>query len=293
MPVSRAEAHAIAAMLGEVAVAELKPRFRRLAAGQVRTKTGPHDFVTDADEAAERALVGGFSRLLPGVPVIGEEAASADPGLLARIAGAERVLVVDPLDGTANFAAGLPLYCVMAALVERGAVVAAWIHDPVRADTAIALKGEGAWLADSHGHERPLRVAAPVAPSLMVAATSVRFLPPRLRALVGSRAGRIGNLVNLRCAGHEYRLLAEGHAHAVMYWRLLPWDHAPGSLIAAEAGACVRRFNGEAYDPTVHGGGLLVAPDAASWQALRDALIGPAGDAILRRAAALPAPHPR
>jgi len=291
MPPGRQTTADIAQFLAAVAARELMPRFRRLSAGQVRTKTGPHDLVTDADEAAEAALVAGFERLLPGVPVVGEEAASADPALLGRIAAAERVLVVDPLDGTANFAAGLPLFCVMAALVEQGRPVAAWIHDPIRGDTAMALAGGGAWIADAHGHERALAVSPAVAPALMAGAASLRFLPPRLRALVGSRIGRLGSLFNVRCAGHEYRLMAEGHIQFLLYWRLLPWDHAPGWLILTEAGGVARRLDGSAYAPTIHSGGLLAAPDAASWQALHDTLIGEAGTAVLRRMAALPGPR--
>jgi fructose-1,6-bisphosphatase/inositol monophosphatase family enzyme len=78
--------------------------------------------------------------------VVGEEATAADPAVLRRLPEAELAFVVDPVDGTANFAAGLPLFGCMATTMVRGEVVAAWIHDPLGDDTAIALRGEGAWI---------------------------------------------------------------------------------------------------------------------------------------------------
>ncbi|MCS6853181.1 MAG: inositol monophosphatase, partial [Elioraea sp.] len=152
----------VARALAEIAQAEILPRFTRLEAGEVRSKTGPHDLVTVVDEAAERAVEAALERLVPGVPVVGEERASADASLLAGIGAAEAVFVCDPLDGTANFAAGLPLFGTMLALIRRGEPVAAWIHDPIRRDTAIALRGEGAWIEDDHGRRRDLRVASAV-----------------------------------------------------------------------------------------------------------------------------------
>src|SRR4051794_14753313 len=92
-------------LLRDASRAEILPRFRNLAHGAVRMKTGPLDLVTEADEAAERRIEAGLRREFPGCVVIGEEAASADPSLLAELAGAELAFVVDPIDGTANFAA--------------------------------------------------------------------------------------------------------------------------------------------------------------------------------------------
>ena len=71
-----------------------------------------------------------------------------------------------------------------------------------------------------------------------------------------------------RCAAHEYRLLASGHAHFVVYSKLMPWDHLAGALIHAEAGGYAARFDGSAYLPSHAGGGLLVAPDKESWREL-------------------------
>lgn len=264
----------VAALLAAAAEAEIWPRFRNLAAGEVRAKTGPHDVVTAADEAAERVIGAALARMFPDVPVIGEEAASADPSLLARIGTAEAVFVCDPVDGTANFAAGMPLFGSMLALVRRGEPVAAWIHDPVLKDTAIALRGEGAWVQAADGARQDLRVAGPEPVARMSGAIGHRYLPPELAARVRPRLGVLGTGWDLRCAAHEWRLGASGKLHALFYWRLYPWDHAPGVLLHAEAGGYARRLDGAPYHAGAHTGGLLAAPDRACWEALKEALFG-------------------
>lgn len=125
---------------------EVMPRFRRLGGDDVRTKTGPSDLVTVADEAAERLIMQGLQRRFPGCVVIGEEAASGNPMLLDQLMEAELAFVVDPIDGTSNFAAGVPLFGMMTAVLARGEVVASVIHDPVCDGAAVAVRGEGAWL---------------------------------------------------------------------------------------------------------------------------------------------------
>ncbi|MDO9708642.1 inositol monophosphatase family protein [Paracraurococcus lichenis] len=265
----------VARLLRDAAMAEIMPRFRRLAAGAVRAKTGPLDLVTDADEAAERAIAAGLARRFPGCLVVGEEATAADPALLDRLCQADLAFVVDPVDGTANFAAGLPLFGSMAAAVVRGEVVAGWIHDPLGDDTAMALRGEGAWIEAPDGHRHDLRVAAPVPVAEMVGAFNWGYLPEPLKSRVTSRLPRIRASVTFRCAAHEYRMVAGGHAHALLYNRLMPWDHAPGWLLHREAGGYSARFDGSAYGPHVTGGGMIVAPDRASFEALRETLLDP------------------
>ncbi|OYV32064.1 MAG: inositol monophosphatase, partial [Acidocella sp. 20-61-6] len=133
------EIDAVVALLRAVAGAEILPRWRRLGAGDVRTKSGPLDPVTVADEAAERALTAGLNRLFPGDDVLGEEAVSKDFSRLERLKQPGRVWLVDPIDGTANFAAELPLFGVMAALVEADEVKAGFIYDPLGDDCAVAV----------------------------------------------------------------------------------------------------------------------------------------------------------
>jgi fructose-1,6-bisphosphatase/inositol monophosphatase family enzyme len=274
--IGAARAAEVASLLRDASRAEILPRFRRLAQGAVRTKSGPLDLVTDADEAAERLIEAGLHRLFPGCVVVGEEAAAADPAVMDRLADADLAFVVDPVDGTANFAAGLPLFACMAAAVVKGEVVAGWIHDPLGDDTAIALRGEGAWIADPDGRATAdLRVAAPVPLERMVGAISWSYLPAPLRAQVTARLPSFAGVVGFRCAAHEYRWAAGGHGHVLFYNRLMPWDHLPGWLLHREAGGFSARFDGSAYEPTHRTGGLICAPDRDSWEAVRHALLDP------------------
>jgi len=270
--ISAAQASDVAVLLRQAAQAEILPRFRRLAAGEVRAKSSAFDLVTEADEAAERLLSAGLARIFPQAAVLGEEAAAADPAALRLLEGQGLVLVLDPVDGTANFAAGAPLFGVMAAAVWNGEAIAAWIHDPMGDDTAIALRGEGAWIEAPSGHRADCRVAAPKALGAMLGAVSWGYMTPERKARVLPALARLGGTLNFRCAAHEYRLAATGGLHLLAYNRLLPWDHAAGVLLHAEAGGYSAQFDGRAYSPRVHQGGLLCAPDRASWAAALDAL---------------------
>jgi fructose-1,6-bisphosphatase/inositol monophosphatase family enzyme len=81
---------------------------------------------------------------------------------------------------------------------------------------------------------------------------------------------------SLRCAGLEYIRLAEGQIHFCLFTKLMPWDHAPGVLLHEEAGGHAAYLEGGPYDPArIDMSGLLMAPDATSWQALRDMLLAP------------------
>lgn len=273
--IDRTAAQDIDAILRAATRAEILPRFRRLTEGAVRAKTGPQDIVTDADEAAERHITAALQARFPGCLVVGEEAAEDDPSLLARIAAAPLSFMVDPVDGTSNFAAGLPLFGVMAAAVSHGRVIGAWIHDPLGDDTAMALAGQGAWIADAAGRRlAELRVADAKPVDAMVAAVSWRYLPQPQRGEVAARLPAFASVVGFRCSAHEYRALAGGHLDVLLYNRLKPWDHAPGWLLHQEAGGFAARFDRSGYDATTHDGGLILAPDEASWEAARAALLG-------------------
>lgn len=263
----------VVALVREAARAEVMPRFRRLGAGEVRAKTGPLDLVTEADEAAEARLTAGLGRLFPGCAVVGEEAAARDPGVLGRIGAADLAFAVDPVDGTMNFATGVHAFGVMVAAVAAGEVVGAVIHDPVGDDTALALAGQGAWVEAADGGRAGLRVAAPVPLADMAAMVSWRFMPEPRRGTVCGNLPRLAAAWDLRCAATHYRLVAAGHVHALVYERLLPWDHAAGWLLHWEAGGFSARFDGSGYRPAHTEGGLICAPDEASWRAVRDALL--------------------
>jgi fructose-1,6-bisphosphatase/inositol monophosphatase family enzyme len=264
----------ITEILAEAARDEVMPRFKALADGDVRMKSSEFDPVSAADEAAERLIAARLRASFPDALIVGEEAASADPALLDRLGDAPLAFVVDPIDGTRNFIAGLPLFGVMAAAIVQGEIVAGVIHDPVCQDTVSALRGEGAWLVREGHAARRLHVAPPVELSRMEAIVGTHFLPEPLRSTVLGNLPRLGSATWLRCAAHEYRMAAAGYCHVLFFNKLMPWDHAPGWLLHQEAGGYSAHFDGKPYKPVHTVGGLICAPDRASWEMVRDGLLG-------------------
>ncbi|WPZ33175.1 inositol monophosphatase [Thalassobaculum sp. OXR-137] len=271
----------LAATLTEVAEAEILPRWRNLAEGDIREKTGPTDLVTVADEAAERRLVELLPDLYPGSVVIGEESVEKDRSLLGRIDGDAPVWIVDPVDGTNNFAEGKDRFCVMVALAHRGETIASAIHQPVEKRTAVAARGEGAWML-AEGTRAPLRVAAAAGIEEMEGSFNFRFFPEEVRPGIRARANEMLGDRHYRrgCAGYDYIQLATGRWHYAVYWKKMPWDHAPGLLIHAEAGGYSACVDGTPYRPGKLGGGIIAAADEAGWQALRDQVVGPVPTAL-------------
>lgn len=257
-------------ILREAAQTEILPRFRRLDDSMVRQKTEAIDLVTEADEAAERAIKRDVEASVPGITFIGEESVAADPSLLDSLAGADLAVIVDPIDGTSNYAAGVPLFAVMASVVVKGETIAGVIYDPMGDDWVLAERGSGAWQKRPDGHATRLKVADSVPLGQMAGMSSVGFLPDDVRPQVYANHAKLRMASSYRCAGHEYRTFAAGHLHFVMFNKLMPWDHLAGVLISQEAGAHVARFDGSAYLPGHLDGGLLAASDEDAWQMLRD-----------------------
>src|SRR5256884_7584217 len=108
----------------------------------ITRKRGRANFATAADHAAERAIISRLSAYDPRIPVLAEE--SARKGLAA----AERLWVVDPIDGTLNFSRGLPFYCVLIGYAEDGKARAGAVHAPRTSATFVASEGAGATLTD-------------------------------------------------------------------------------------------------------------------------------------------------
>lgn len=255
-------------LVERVAAEEVLPRFRTLADEDIRRKRGG-ELVTVADEAAEARLTAALTDLLPGSVVVGEEAAAADPAVVARLSGLEPVWVIDPVDGTTNFSQGIGVFCVMLALICEGRTRAAWIHEPLAGRTAVAETGEGAWINGERLH-----VAAAKAPAEMRGILYAgSFGDPALIELVRARRGRVQALKSQRCAGAEYLRLVTAEMDFGLFTKLAPWDHAPGVLLHWEAGGIAWMLNGQPFDPVKPVEGLLLAPDEASWHALHETLL--------------------
>lgn len=258
----------LADKIRQAAWQEILPRFQEVRDLDVRAKADATDLVTVADEAAERFLKREIERMTPGALFVGEESASQDPGLLDRLDHVETAVVVDPLDGTANFVAGMPLFGVMAAVVRHGKPVAGVIYDPMGDDWVMAEQGGGAFLIRPGGTERRLVVSAPAPLPNMIGYVSTDFLPPAVKPDILARLAKARMFSSHRCAAHMYRAFAGGNGHFLMLDRLTPWDHLAGTLIATEAGAYVACLDGRPYGASKLTGALLAATDPDSWQVL-------------------------
>jgi fructose-1,6-bisphosphatase/inositol monophosphatase family enzyme len=246
--------------MAEAAERAILPRFRALAQHEVEEKT-PGELVTVADREAEALLTAWLAPLLPGSRVIGEEACAIDPRLIDSLSEGT-VWLVDPLDGTGNFAAGRPHFAVMVALLRDGATQAAWILNPLSGQLARAELGGGAWIGDHR-----LR-AIPQAPGAKLRGSIGRFMPDEMESDLAERL-RAGaeRLPGLKSAGVEYPMIGAGERDFAFYWRTLAWDHAPGVLFVNEAGGKAARPDGSAYEPAKAANGLLVAASPDRWDA--------------------------
>ncbi len=227
---------AVCALARTAARAELLPRFGRSAG--VRKDDG--SVVTAADLAMERRLAAELTRYWPQIPVLAEEMDPAAQRAALGTGGA--VWIVDPLDGTSNFAAGVPFFCVSLALVRGGRVHTAVVYDPVRDEGFAAVEGRGAWCGG-----QPLDCAARPAPPLAEAVAGVDF--KRLSADLAGRLVRAApyrSQRNFGAAALDWCWVAAGRYAVYLHGGQQLWDHAAGSLILAEAGGRACTLEGEA-----------------------------------------------
>lgn len=264
-------------IVASVAARVVLPRFGRLAAADISEKTSAYDVVTVADREAEKEITEAVLTLWPGTVIVGEESAGAEDVMREQL-GADQVVVIDPVDGTKNYACGLPLFAVMAGVLRRGKIVGGIIHDPLTGTSAVAEEGSGAWLRRPGERARRLRVAAPVPVGEMEAVVGRRIGDDPYALAIEANVAKFARHPWFRCGGHEYRLVASGEIHALCYQRLMPWDHVPGWLLHREAGGYSAHFDGTPYDAARMAGGLLCAPDESSWREIHSEVLSPSGE---------------
>tara|TARA_R110002020_G_scaffold34327_7_gene104509 strand:+ start:2273 stop:3100 length:828 start_codon:yes stop_codon:yes gene_type:complete len=257
----------------ETAQTEILPRFGAIAADAIRTKTAPDDLVTDADIGAERMLGERLDHLFPGIVIVGEEAVSDDRDILDKIGSTNLVAIIDPVDGTWNFAHGVPLFGSILAIVSKGQTVAGLIHYPVTGDFIVARRGQGAWHIARDGAQTRLAVAPPTPIEDMHGFVPLHMYSTQFQTELAPRVLRFSRTTTWRCSAFEYRMLATGAMSFCINAGLSPWDHAAGVLIHAEAGGYAALLSGERYVPTMTEGKLLLAPDELCWRAIRSALL--------------------
>jgi myo-inositol-1(or 4)-monophosphatase len=224
-------------------------------------KQNETDLVTDYDRRSEAYIVARLQESFPDHAVRGEEGARLN-------SGAEYEWLIDPLDGTTNFAHGLPIFSVVLALLHGGRPVVGVVYDPSRDELFTAVQGQGAFL-----NNQPLHVSArgPLARALLVTGFpyDVRTNPDNNLERFGHFAVRARAVRRLGSAAIDLAYVAAGRLDGYWEGRLNPWDVAAGTLLVREAGGRVTDYAG-APIPVPHTG--LVASNGVSHAEMLDVI---------------------
>ncbi|UHS61195.1 inositol monophosphatase [Agrobacterium vaccinii] len=260
--------------VADAGVNEIMPRFRNLSASDISQKTSVVDLVTEADILAEKRITAALLSRFAKAHIVGEEAYDADHSVIPALTSADLAFVIDPIDGTFNYASGFPAFGTLLAVTVKGETVAGIIHDPVMGDTIVAVKGAGATLKRKNGSEAKLRVAQSVSLSEMVGIFSWGHSFEERRPVIAANMTKAKMALSLNCSAHEYWLVTTGKLHFIGHEKLMPWDHLAGVLAHQEAGGYTAKFDGTPYRPGDLTGGILSAPDKESWKMLRREIVG-------------------
>jgi myo-inositol-1(or 4)-monophosphatase len=248
----------------------LDPRFlavgveAALAAGQIQRqffrkdfdiqKKGVIDLVTEADLAVEQDIRARLARHFPTHTVLGEEAAQSAPDGASPFRW-----IVDPIDGTTNFAHGLALFCVSIALEIEGRVDVGVIYEPIGDELFTAERGEGARV---NGRRMHVTSEASLIDSLVVTGFPPQSSSLRQTQLAAFAAflARARAVRRLGSAALDLAFVAAGRFDGFWEHSLHAWDVAAGGIIVAEAGGLVTGFDGSPFDPFA---GQIVASNGA------------------------------
>jgi myo-inositol-1(or 4)-monophosphatase len=236
----------------------LKRRFGKVG---YREK-GRANLVTDADLESQREVLGTIRRAFPGDDYKAEEDE-------VKLTGAEYLWLVDPLDGTTNYAHSYPASCVSIGVLRRGRPVLGGVYDPSRDELFLAEKGKGTTL-----NGRRLRVSKPrrIADSLLITGFAYDrskrpdFYLARFKAFLT----RSHDVRRSGSAALDMAWIAAGRADGFWEYKLNPWDVAAGWLLVQEAGGKVTDFSGRAWhDPATIGAETLATNGRVHSEMLR------------------------
>lgn len=195
--------------------------------------------ITRADKAVQLALTERLAGICPEVLLLGEEMSAEQQQTL--LDSGKPIWCLDPVDGTSNFATGLPFFSISLALIESGEVKAGIVLDPVRDELFAAVRGQGAWLNDIplQAEETGLQLKR------SIAFVDFKRLPKALSSrIVGDKP--YGSQRNLGSIALELCWLAAGRGHIYLHGSQHIWDYAAADLILAEAGGYAATLQGDA-----------------------------------------------
>jgi myo-inositol-1(or 4)-monophosphatase len=232
----------LATLVKEIANRELPSRFNC----QCGERKADGSLVTEADLVVQAGLNEALHQRWPDIALLGEEMTEEEQrkALAAVDSG---VWCIDPLDGTSNFAVGVPYYAVSVALVKGSRVEMGVVYDPSRLECFAATRGQGAWL-----NGQRLKQQSPPAPlSQGVALIDLKRLPAELASRLAAKPPYKSQR-SFGAVALDWCWLAAGRCHVYLHGRQKLWDYAAGSLILSETGGQAVTLSGEpVFSPTL------------------------------------------
>lgn len=224
---------------------------KKLASGQLEIKfKGPVDLVTKADVESEKLIINQIKENFPGHAILSEEAEQdqAKEALKYNTSGqAEYLWLIDPLDGTTNYAHGFSVYAVSIALAHQGEIVVGVVYEPNLAELFTAAKGGGAYLND-----KPISVSKISELNKSLLATgfpyNLRKRPKEVLGYFDAFTLRAQGVRRAGAAAVDLCQLACGRFDGFWELGLKPWDTAAGKLIVSEAGGKLTKFDSSPFD---------------------------------------------
>lgn len=216
----------LTALVKQAAVKEILPRFQHSDAEEKLDGS----IITAADLGCQRWLSQSLHQHWPEIPLLGEEM-SADEQAELMVESESGLWILDPLDGTSNFAAGFPLFSISLGLIRFGRVVQGVIYDPIRDECFYAQAGKGAWL---NGQSLQLTGQQELL-SASIALVDFKRLSPELATAIASKPP-FRSQRSLGSVAIDWCWLAAGRAQIYHHGGQSLWDYAAGRLIFCEAG---------------------------------------------------------
>jgi len=203
---------------------------------------GEIDIVTEADQQAESMIIAAIQKQYPDHDILAEESPATHTGSLYR-------WIIDPLDGTTNYAHGYPVFCVSIALECGGTCILGVVFNPMLGEMFVAEKGQGAFLND-----KPIAVSETTELSRSLLATGfpydIRLTEENNMNHFESMALRAQAIRRAGSAALDLAYVAAGRFDGFWELKLSPWDTAAGCLLVQEAGGVITDLYGEAFTLT-------------------------------------------
>lgn len=214
---------------------ELNPRFTH----STREYKNDGSIITEADRAVQQTINSSLKKQWPEITFVGEEMSEAEQIALLNTKG-QAIWCLDPVDGTSNFAAGIPFFAVSLSLLKDGEILMGVVYDPMRDECFTAIKGKGAWL-----NGEPLGKHMPEAPlSKGIAIIDLKRLPRELAIRILDEKP-FSSQRSIGSVALDWCWIAAGRGHVYLHGKQRIWDYGAASLVLHEAGGHSMTLDGE------------------------------------------------